>query len=156
MSTETTFTASKADAIKALSNRMIIEGPGKYNVKVTSCGTLKEPKTSADGKYKQIAVANFNAINEFQVGKAKALLANGEYTAAYNVALTLSVLEGRFRPVSGELVTIIVDEIVNKDGDLALLVSSMSEIKAISSKKRVDFSLEDDLVAETEDVTSMD
>jgi len=147
-------TVNKLDAIKWLSNRPVISAPGKYTAKVTSCQDFN--KVSENGTV-TVAIANFNVMNMYQATEAKKAIQAGNYDDAVNKAnLSLGIRSTDFRPAKGELVNIIVEEITTKSGEKALLVTSVSEIQAKTASTKMDFSLEEDLVAEAADPTSMD
>lgn len=152
MSTSNNTQVSKLDAIKWLSKRPVITSAGKYTVKVNSCQDFS--KVSEDGRTITVAIANFNIMNAFQAGKAKELLMSGDTNGALNQNLSLGIRSTDFRPAKGETVNIIVEEIVTKSGETALLATSVMEIQAKTVSTTFDFSMDE--VAETEDVTSMD
>jgi hypothetical protein len=93
----------------------------------------------------------------YQATEAKKAIQAGNYDDAVNKSnLNIGIRSTDFRPAKGELVNIIVEEITTKKGEKALLVTSVSEIQAKTASTKMDFSLEEDLVAEVADPTSMD
>lgn len=151
MSTSNNTPVSQLDAIKFLSRRPIITTAGKYTVRVNSCQDFS--KVSENGTV-TVAIANFNVMNSYQATQAKALLIAGDTNAALNQNLSLGIRASDFRPVKGETVNIMVEEIVTKSGEKALLVTSVMEIQAKAITNTMDFSMEE--VTSHADTTSMD
>ena len=123
------------DAVAILGSRITISQAGKYTVKVTNCSDFH--KALARGA--QVAIANFNAMNSYQDGKAREFLQAGDIEGALKQNLSLSIRDTDYRPSKGEIVDIMVEEVQTKDGEVALLVSSLTPIKAQAGKK-ADFS----------------
>ena len=123
------------DAVAILGSRTQISAPGKYAVKVTNCGDFH--KQLERGSI--VAIANFNAMNGYQVGKAKELIQAGDFSGALNQNLSLSIRDKDYRPAKGEMVHIIVEEVETKTGEKALLATSLTPIAATTGSK-VDFS----------------
>ena len=127
----------KDQALKILGSRSQISAPGKYRVKVTNCGDFS--KDLGNGQ-SVIAIANFSAHTPYQVGQAKEDLAAGEFAKALNHNLNLSIRQSDYRPAKGEIVDVIVDYITTKDGEQALLCTSLSPIASTTPSAKADFS----------------
>lgn len=111
------------NAVAIIQSRKQINEPGKYRVKVT--GTT--PYVREDGT--AVTICNLGAMTPYHVAQAKAFLASGATQDATNQNLTSSPRSGRdFTPAKGEIVDVIVDYVVTKDGSQALLVTSMSPV----------------------------
>ena len=154
MSTSNNTPVSQLDARKWLSKRPLITSTQKRTVKVLNCNDFH--KVSADGKTTTVAIANFDCFTVFQAETAKEALLAGDTNKALNQCMSLGIRSTDYRPAKGEIVNVQIDSILNKDGIEILVVTSVMEIKAVTTKTFVDFSLDADLVSETEDVTSMD
>ena len=123
------LTQERANQI--LDSRLIVSQPCKLHVKVTGVSTYENSKFKrkelANG-IAQMGVANLQAMNLYQSDKADALLADGLYQDAVNQQLKISLLEGKYIPSVGEIITVCFDYITTKDGEKALLATSYYEI----------------------------
>lgn len=128
---------SKSDALGILGSRLPIGSAGKYAVKVTNCGDFHRPLPQGGAI---VAIANFNAMTAYQMEQAKASLTAGEYNDAVNNNLSLSIRGTDYRPAKGEIVDIEVGIIKTKDGEDALMVTSMTPRVAKQVSTKCDFS----------------
>lgn len=113
-------------AMRILNSRKIIAEAGKYSVKVVNVNLHNEKH-----------IVNFAAMNMYQAKNARTALNEGKIQDSVNSNLTTSVFDGKWVPAKGDVVNIMVEEIKTKKGDMALLVTSMSEVKV--SNKIIDF-----------------
>ena len=113
---------TKERALQILKSRKIINGVGKYQVKVNSVHPHED-------KY----IVNIGAMNLYQAKQARTNLTAEKFEDAANSNLSFSVFEGQPCPKKGEIINVFIDEIGLKiDGELtgetAFLVSSWIEI----------------------------
>lgn len=114
------------DAIKAiLGSRVQVTEAGKFKVKVTSVSP-----------YEDRNICNFNAMTPYHVTETKAAIAAGDYDTCLNNNLSSGQRMGKdFTPAKGDFVNIHVDFVTTKDGEQALLVTGVEEIKAAATTK---------------------
>ena len=114
------------ESIKAiLGSRVQITEPGKFKVKVTSVSP-----------YEDRNICNFNAMTPYHVAQTKADIASGDLDACKNHNLSSGQRMGKdFTPAKGDFVNIHVDYITTKDGEQALLVTGVEEIKAAATAR---------------------
>ena len=157
------LTLERANQI--LDSRLIVAKPDKLHVKVTGVSTYENSnfkrKELANG-IAQIGVANLQAMNLYQSDKADALLADGLYQEAVNQQLKISLLEGKYIPSVGEIITVCFDYVETKEkvneqtGEIipagkALLATSYYEVPVgttVTRKNRHSIKTEDRPVAE--------
>lgn len=110
------LTSERANQI--LDSRLIVSQPCKLHVKVTGVSTYENSKFKrkelANG-IAQMGVANLQAMNLYQSDKADALLADGLYQDAVNQQLKISLLEGKYIPSVGEIITVCFDYVETKE-----------------------------------------
>lgn len=128
---------NKKDAIGILGSRLPITSEGKYAVKVTNCGDYHRALPQGGAV---VAIANFNAMTPYQMDQAKADLVAGEFAKALNHNLSLSIRNSDYRPAKGEIVDIEVGIIKTKDGEDALMVTSLTPRQAKAINTKCDFS----------------
>lgn len=138
----------KHEALSILKSRKAITEPGKYRVKCTNVNPFS--KQLGNGQ-QVVAIANFNAMNPYQLEKAKEDLTAGNFNDACNHNLSLSIRSKDYQPQKGEVVDVIIEEIETTSGEKALLITGCTGVKATTSLASVDFSdFEDEApVAET-------
>lgn len=120
------------DATKIISSRKQISIPGAYNLKVTSVGMTKD-----GSKF----IANLNGMTPYHYEQAMNLFDEGTEESIQNATnqhLTASLRLTDYLPTKGEVVKVVVEEITTNNGVTGLFVTSLSELKA-SSTKSVDF-----------------
>ena len=127
---------NKEQAVAIFNSRQMITKAGRYTVKVSNCGDFNKTLTNGTNI---VAIANFSAMTAYQLGLAKAQLAEGDIAGALNNNLSLSIRDTDFRPNKGERVNIDVDYVTTKDGAEALLVVAMSPLH-VEKAGKVDFS----------------
>ena len=116
---------SIADKIIQSKLNNLITGTGAYNLRVTNVNEY-------DGRF----IVNFNALTSYQAGKLKELYKAGNIDAAVNIGLSGSVRFTDYVPSKGETVKVTLGMVDLKDGSgQGLMVTSVSEIKAIATKK---------------------
>jgi hypothetical protein len=118
-----TFTKEQIKSI--LSSRKVINAPGKYQVKARQV-TFWQPE---DGPARYII--NLQATTPYYIGVAKEAIKDEDYQKALNTNMTYTVFvnEGGnsgYLPSSGEDVHIVVSNHTTKDGERALIVSSLN------------------------------
>lgn len=128
---------NKSDALSILGTRTPISAPGKFTVKVTNCGDFVRALAKGGSV---VAIANFNAMTPYQIAKAKEQIIAGEFDKALNNNLSLSIRDTDYRPSKGEIVDIEVGFIQTKDGEQALMVTSLTPRKATVVSTKCDFS----------------
>jgi len=134
-----------------LSSRIVIEKPGKYQVKVSQVTEY----TPEEGSPRFIV--NLQATTKYHIGRAIEALKAEDYQAALNTNITATVFnnDGKastYLPAKGETVNVIVSEMVNKQNEKILVVNSIMElpvVAAISAKGMFDDAFEsvDELAA---------
>ena len=115
-----------------LSSRMVIEKPGKYQVKVSQV-----TEYTPEGGTPRFIV-NLTATTKFHVGRAIEALKAEDYQAALNTNLTATVfvndgVPSTYLPSKGETVNIIVSEMLNKQNEKILVVNSIMELPVVSA-----------------------
>ena len=123
---------TKERALQILNSRKLVNGPGKYQVKVTSVHPY-------DGKH----IVNISAMNMYQAKLAKADYASGEFQKACNSNLSVSVFENQTPPTKGSIIEVFIDSVQTKSGDVALLVTSWNELKVNTEIVNFDFTGEE-------------
>lgn len=131
-----------------LESRSVISEANKYRVTVKSV----QPHLVVRGNTTVVAIANFNAMNTYQAENSRKLFAEGDYDGACKKTLSLGIRDKDYMPSKGEIVDIIVEEVDTKEG-LALLVTSMSPVRAVTKLNKFSFgsSSTEEIVAEEED-----
>lgn len=134
-----------------LSSRIVIEKPGKYQVKVTQV-TEYSPEEGT-----KRFIVNLQATTKFHIAKAIEAIKAEDYQTALNAHLTATVFENdgkpsTYLPAKGETVNIIVSEMMNKQNEKILVVNSITElpvVAAVSAKGLFDsaFKSTDELAA---------
>ena len=135
------MTEEKLKFQRVLNSINLVTEPGKYTCKVTSVHLFGD-------KY----IVNLNVMNMYNRAEAVELYKAGEYVEAANKAQSFNVwideetgeVRG-FLPQKGEYVNIIMDYVTLKTGEEALLVVSVSEIKAKKTRKLDIESIIDDI-----------
>ena len=129
---------TREDALSILKSRTIVNGIGKYQVKVTSVHPHEDKN-----------IVNVNAMNFHQANEAKANLVAGEIQKSVNSNLSLSILGDRPCPSKGEFINIQVGKVALKDketkeltGETALLIVGWSEIAVSEGLSSFDFEAE--------------
>lgn len=128
-----------------LGSRISIAEPGKYKVKVTSVNEY-------DGRM----ICNFNAMTPYHVKLTKEAIADGDLDNCLNHNLSSGQRIGKdFTPEKGAFCYIHVDFVETKDGEQALLVIAVEDVKAVAAKK-VSFDFFGEAEAETEDASALE
>ena len=99
------ITKEKAAQIQAAKG-VPITGPGVYEARVVSCNPYRSVKASG---VTQVAIANFALTNEYLSNKAQALFKQGNFREAAKPGMSLSILEGQYCPVQGEMMKVTVE-----------------------------------------------
>jgi hypothetical protein len=146
-------TISKQDAVKILGSRLVLAEPGKFRVKVTTCGDFHN---ITEGGTVQVAIANFGAMTPYQIEQAKADIMAGKTNEALNHGLSLSIRDKDYRPAKGEEVDITLGWVETKSGEKALLVTGLTPVATKFITTKVDFSSFLDEVVETVDSTELE
>lgn len=115
-----------------LQSRMVIEKPGKYQVKVNQISEY----TPEGGATRFIV--NLQATTKFHVARAIDALKKEEYQDALNSNLTATVFvndgaTSTYLPSKGEIVNVIVSEMINKAGEKILVVNSIMELPSVAA-----------------------
>jgi len=124
---------TKEDAMKILASRQVITNPGKYEmVKVTNVSDYFVAERN------QVAIANVNLMSKYHYDQAINHFKRGDYDAACNEGMSLSIRESDYKPSKGEYVNVQVIETPNKEGVLSLFIQSITPMAA---KKAMSFNL---------------
>jgi len=126
-------TFTKESIINILESRVVIEKPGKYQVKARQI----TPYTP-EGKSQRFIV-NLQATTPFMVNRTLEAVKKGDFQTALNQNLTATVFENEgkhstYLPQPGEEVSIIVKNHVNKQGETMLIVDSIVALATIEAK----------------------
>lgn len=135
---------TKDSAKQILKSRVLISKPGKYAVKVTNVHTF----IPADGSPREIV--NVAAMNPYQLETAIALMKNGDYQAATNQGMSHSPLPGKYVPVKGEVVYVVVEEQTTKAGIKGMFITSLTPME-VSNAAKVSFNFDDEESTNTSD-----
>ena len=122
--TTTTQRLTGKKAVQYIQSRVGINEPGKYALQVVSTNPH-------NGK----VIVNLKAQSSEGLAKAKAHLSAGEYDEAANTNMSTSLFADAFVPAKGEHVSVMVDYVKNRKGDMVLGVVSLSEMKARATTK---------------------
>jgi hypothetical protein len=107
---------TKKEAVQILNSRKLIVKPGKVTLRATSVN----PFQREDGTL--VMIVNFNAMTNYQLGKARELFAAGDFDGACNLNMSASQLQGRFVPSKGETVDVEITEIYSDKAEANILV----------------------------------
>ena len=108
-----------------LGSRISISEPGKYKVKVTSVN-----------EHEGRMICNFNAMTPYHMELTKEDINNGDLNECLNHNLSSGQRPGKdFIPEKGAFCNIHVDFVETKDGEQALLVVAVEDVKAVVAEK---------------------
>ncbi len=114
-----------AEAISYIQSRVQVNEPGKYTLQVISANP-----------YENRIILGLKAQSIEGLAKAKEFLREGKFNDAANTNMSTSVYaDSSFVPAKGEYVACMVDYVENRKGEMILGVTSVSEIKARTTKK---------------------
>lgn len=114
-----------AEAISYIQSRVQITEPGKYTLQVISANP-----------YENRIILGLKAQSIEGLAKAKEFLREGKFNEAANTNMSTSVYnDSSFIPAKGEHVACMVDYVENRKGEMVLGITSVSEIKARTTKK---------------------
>lgn len=126
---------TKEQVIGILNSKKLVSELGvDYTVKVSSISDVQYHPNRAPYR-----IVNLSAITPYHQKKAIELFQNKEYNKAANQGLTFNVREEiDFVPSKNQLVSIVLDTFVTKDGEEAIGVVSMTPLTKATAKS-VDF-----------------
>lgn len=119
-----------------LNSRVLVKETGKkYQV------TVRQISNWTDPEGRERLIVNLQAKTQYHHDMSLKLTKEGDYQKAINQHLTVTLFKqpnggwNMYAPKSGEVVNIILGEIVNKQGEKMLTVTSMTEIANASATK---------------------
>lgn len=124
---------TRESALRIITSKGIISGPGVHRVKVTSVTPFLKIRS---GGVKQVAIANFNAKTAYHEETAITLFGQGDFDEAANQGLSLSILDNQFCPVPGQVVDVVVEMRTTSNNITGLFVTSCSPAPVEQPKRR--------------------
>lgn len=143
---------TKEIAQKIIQSRLFIPATGKYTVKVTSVNNIVRESGQA------VTIVNFACASAYNVSVSKLAWKAGDFEGAIGkgTSMSASLLDRQYIPNKGETVDIEVGEHITKEGEVALVVTSIVARKAVQAKA-IDLSnWDDDAEDELFDTTTAD
>lgn len=113
------------DSLKAIISKrqMIIETGVRYQLKVTGAN----PYVNKAGV--PVMIINFAAMTAYHLAEAKKHIAAGDLVSAGNKVVTASPRIGKdYVPTKGEIVDVVFEEVVTKDGEIAIFPVSITPL----------------------------
>ena len=124
------FVLNIETAQNIISSRKMITRADKYNLKVTNV-TMHNHATRG-----LLAICNYNARSAFHTATAMELGAKGDLQGAINQQFSSSQRVGKdFVPTKGSIVSVMIEDVITKDGDSALFITSVEPIIAAKATK---------------------